>query len=139
MSLPSSRRFTFSFVLVLAAGCHDGSTDRDGAAHDDATTGDAGADRGEIDAGGSDARIDDAPMDARPEDGDVDGFVALDAGADALAFDAGPIDGLAEYFKASNTGPGDRFGLSVALSADGSVLAVGAIADNHHAGEPVRR
>ncbi len=30
------------------------------------------------------------------------------------------------YVKASNTGAGDSFGLSVALSADGSTLAVGA-------------
>jgi hypothetical protein len=30
------------------------------------------------------------------------------------------------YFKASNTGPGDHFGSSVALSADGDTLAVGA-------------
>ena len=31
------------------------------------------------------------------------------------------------YFKASNTGAGDWFGVSVALSADGSTLAVGAV------------
>jgi len=30
------------------------------------------------------------------------------------------------YVKASNTGTGDRFGTSIALSADGSTLAVGA-------------
>jgi hypothetical protein len=30
------------------------------------------------------------------------------------------------YFKAANTGSGDQFGISVSLSADGSVLAVGA-------------
>ena len=34
---------------------------------------------------------------------------------------------LPAYLKASNTDPGDRFGSSVAISADGSTLAVGAV------------
>ena len=37
------------------------------------------------------------------------------------------------YFKASNTGTGDQFGSSVALSADGSTLAVGAFAEDSSA------
>jgi FG-GAP repeat protein len=38
------------------------------------------------------------------------------------------------YVKASNTGAGDEFGTSVALSADGSTLAVGAIGEASNAG-----
>ena len=34
-----------------------------------------------------------------------------------------------EYVKASNTGPGHQFGRSIALSADGSTLAVGALGE----------
>jgi len=54
-------------------------------------------------------------------------FFGADAGADAT-LDASPSGGLAQqaYGKASNTGAGDSFGHSVALSADGSTLAVGA-------------
>ncbi|HWO19249.1 MAG TPA: DUF4215 domain-containing protein, partial [Kofleriaceae bacterium] len=37
---------------------------------------------------------------------------------------------LSTYIKASNTGKGDHFGLSVALSADGSTLAVGAFGED---------
>jgi hypothetical protein len=37
------------------------------------------------------------------------------------------------YFKASNTGEGDEFGLSVALSADGNTMAVGAWAEDSEA------
>jgi hypothetical protein len=61
-----------------------------------------------------------------PEDVDVDG-------GDATAFDLRPERAAAlrelvqeAYVKASNTGAGDGFGGSVALSADGSTLAVGA-------------
>lgn len=38
----------------------------------------------------------------------------------------GPSDGGQTYVKASNTGAGDLFGVTVSLSADGSTLAVGA-------------
>jgi cysteine-rich repeat protein len=38
------------------------------------------------------------------------------------------------YFKASNTDAADRFGHSVALSADGSTLAVGAVDEDSNAG-----
>src|SRR5689334_4144524 len=37
------------------------------------------------------------------------------------------------YVKASNTGAGDRFGTSVALSADGNTLAVGAFDESSNA------
>jgi hypothetical protein len=37
------------------------------------------------------------------------------------------------YIKASNTGPGDQFGYSVSLSADGATLAVGAYAEDSNA------
>ncbi len=42
--------------------------------------------------------------------------------------EAGPAGGLAQraYLKASNPGAGDYFGHSIALSADGTILAVGA-------------
>ncbi len=39
---------------------------------------------------------------------------------------AGSLAGAIGYFKASNTGAGDAFGQSVAISADGNTLAVGA-------------
>jgi cysteine-rich repeat protein len=38
--------------------------------------------------------------------------------------------GVLEYVKASNTGNNDNFGYSVALSADGSTMAVGAVAES---------
>lgn len=44
-----------------------------------------------------------------------------------LGCQAGRCDtGLDAYIKASNTGEGDRFGTSISLSSDGTVLAVGA-------------
>ncbi len=43
--------------------------------------------------------------------------------------DVSPISGLQAYVKASNTGDFDQFGISVALSADGNTLAVGAPAE----------
>ncbi len=43
--------------------------------------------------------------------------------------DMPPISGLQAYVKASNTGDFDQFGISVALSADGNTLAVGAPAE----------
>jgi trimeric autotransporter adhesin len=39
---------------------------------------------------------------------------------------SGTLAAAVGYVKASNTGPDDQFGLSIALSADGSTLAVGA-------------
>ncbi|HWU91069.1 MAG TPA: hypothetical protein VN253_27575 [Kofleriaceae bacterium] len=65
----------------------------------------------------------DAPGDGTSPDG-----APLDAPPDAPP-DAPTTEGqLAQqaYIKASNTDPSDRFGCSVALSADGSTLAVGA-------------
>ena len=39
----------------------------------------------------------------------------------------GTLDSAIGYFKASNTGEDDRFGIAVSLSADGNVLAAGAV------------
>ncbi len=41
--------------------------------------------------------------------------------------------GFDDYVKASNTGAGDRFGVAVALSADGATLAVGAMREDSNA------
>jgi len=46
---------------------------------------------------------------------------------------SGTLAGAVGYFKASNTGAQDRFGRAVALSADGSTLAVGAFAEDSNA------
>ncbi len=51
---------------------------------------------------------------------------ALHAGAVYVFARGGAAWAQQAYVKASNTGAGDRFGSSVALSADGSTLAVGA-------------
>ena len=40
-----------------------------------------------------------------------------------------------DYLKASNPGAGDRFGFSIALSADGSTLAVGSLDDSDSTGD----
>ena len=76
--------------------------------------------------------------------------VAIDAAIDA-AVDApvdAPVDiapdmpstppmfSMQTYVKASNTGAGDRFGQSVALSADGSTLAVGAVFEASRGANP---
>jgi hypothetical protein len=60
-------------------------------------------------------------------------IAALLAGCDAMSIDDLPARGSTisaptqhAYLKASNTGAGDLFGAAVALSADGSTLAVGA-------------
>src|SRR5690606_7672288 len=52
---------------------------------------------------------------------------AIDAGA-AYLFERGGTGQWSQraYFKASNTGPGDLFGWSLALSRDGNTLAIGA-------------
>jgi len=59
-------------------------------------------------------------------DGDQADDGALDAGAVYVFSRAGGIWSQEAYVKASNTGAGDRFGLSVGLSSDGSTLVVGA-------------
>jgi cysteine-rich repeat protein len=51
---------------------------------------------------------------------------ALDSGAVYVFTRTGTMWSQQAYLKASNTGAGDEFGLSVALSADGLSLAVGA-------------
>jgi hypothetical protein len=107
----------------------------------DAASGDLGADADLADAG-RDAEFADFGVDAGPPDMSFDwgradlgvdsgpSDLGFDAGASDLggdaALDAGPPFDLAAYFKASNTGAIDNFGSSVALSADGSTLAVGA-------------
>jgi hypothetical protein len=58
-------------------------------------------------------------------DGDATSDGATASGA-AWVFAHGAVWTQQAYVKASNTGAGDRFGLSVALNDDGSVLAVGA-------------
>lgn len=59
---------------------------------------------------------------------------ACDAAGTCVASDAQPLVGMLAsavgYLKASNTGTGDGFGGSVALSADGSTLAVAAIGED---------
>jgi hypothetical protein len=59
---------------------------------------------------------------------DLPSVSPADAPTDALPVDAPPLTTLAQqaYVKASNTGANDSFGFSVALSGDGSTLAVGA-------------
>src|SRR4029079_10201076 len=49
-----------------------------------------------------------------------------DGGGDSSTFGGHTISAQSAYLKASNTDPGDSFGLGVALSADGTTLAVGA-------------
>lgn len=58
---------------------------------------------------------------------------ARDAGAVYVYVHTGGTWVLQAYIKASNTGGGDQFGWSVALSADGSVLAVGAPSEDSRA------
>jgi cysteine-rich repeat protein len=58
---------------------------------------------------------------------------ALDAGAAYLFTRSGPTWSQQAYVKASNSGAGDNFGVSVALSADGSTLAVGALLEDSKA------
>ncbi|HWO18043.1 MAG TPA: DUF4215 domain-containing protein [Kofleriaceae bacterium] len=52
---------------------------------------------------------------------------AVDAGAVYVFTHSGAKWSQQAYLKASNTGAGDRFGSSIALSGDGSTLAVGAV------------
>jgi hypothetical protein len=66
--------------------------------------------------------------------GDADGDAAGDAAEPVASLPAarGRLGQLAQraYLKASNTGADDSFGYSVALSADGSTLAVGAYGED---------
>ncbi len=68
--------------------------------------------------------------------GEASGSTGVGAGVDESANEAGAVyvyryDGSVwqppQFIKASNTGAGDKFGASIALSSDGSTLAVGAI------------
>ncbi len=58
--------------------------------------------------------------------GDQTSHAAADSGAVYVFTRTGTTWSQQAYVKASNTGGGDGFGISVALSADGSTLAVGA-------------
>jgi FG-GAP repeat len=62
---------------------------------------------------------------------DLPSVSPVNAPTDALPVDASPLSALAQqaYVKASNTGANDFFGFSVALSGDGSTLAVGALTE----------
>jgi hypothetical protein len=76
---------------------------------------------------------DDADRARNPRDGcgtDLDGGVP-DGGAGDMGSPADMLfaDRVIQYLKASNTGANDTFGSSVALSADGTALAVGAAAE----------
>ena len=51
------------------------------------------------------------------------------ADSNEVTFTSTLVDGIG-YFKASNTGGGDSFGISVALSSDGTTLAVGALSED---------
>jgi FG-GAP repeat len=59
----------------------------------------------------------------------ADGAAPDDVGDAAIDHPSGKV-AFAYYVKASNTGAGDAFGTSVALSLDGSTLAVGAPREN---------
>jgi cysteine-rich repeat protein len=63
-------------------------------------------------------------------DGDQASNAAQQSGAVYVFVRSGATWVQQAYLKASNTGAGDDFGFSVALSADGSTLAVGAIAES---------
>ncbi|MBX7192087.1 MAG: hypothetical protein K1X94_08515 [Sandaracinaceae bacterium] len=88
---------------------------------------------------GMDARLDassDAGLDASSDAGlDAGLDASSDAGLDAPTSPDAGMDGgvlpalwarLDDYVKASNTGVGDGFGAAVAISADGSMMAIGA-------------
>jgi cysteine-rich repeat protein len=64
--------------------------------------------------------------DATDIGGGQDNDLALDAGAVYVYVRTGEIWKQQTYVKASNTGAGDQFGVSVALSGDGDTLAIGA-------------
>ncbi|MEM1026284.1 MAG: integrin [Myxococcota bacterium] len=64
--------------------------------------------------------------DSRAIDGDQEDNRALEAGAVYVYVRTGSTWRQQAYIKGSNTGTGDIFGFSVALSSDGSTLAVGA-------------
>ena len=62
--------------------------------------------------------------------GDQANNTAMDAGAVYVFARAGTSWSQQTYLKASNTRPGDLFGASIAISADSSVLAVGAFGED---------
>jgi len=59
-------------------------------------------------------------------DGDQSDNTATDSGAVYIFTRSGTTWTQQAYIKASNAGAGDKFGISIALSGDGNVLAVGA-------------
>lgn len=60
-------------------------------------------------------------------DGDQNNNSSANSGAVYLFVRSGPMWSQQAYVKASNTGASDNFGHSLALSADGSTLAVGSV------------
>jgi len=67
-----------------------------------------------------------AQQPARTIGGNQDENTTADAGAVYMFMRNGTLWSQQAYTKASNTDPSDNFGQSVALSADGSLLAAGA-------------
>lgn len=143
-------------VLVLVTGCAkivgiDDYRLKDGAVDEDAPPGDAAIDApfgtfaaylkasntGANDAFGTALALSDdgttlvvgAPLEdsnAIVIDGDGANNAATDAGAVYVFVRAGSTWMQQAYLKPSNTGGNDRFGAAVAVSADGSTIAVGA-------------
>ena len=66
-------------------------------------------------------------------DGDETDTTAADSGAVYISTNTNGSWSQTAYIKASNTGAGDEFGFSVALSENGSVLAVGAYLEDSDA------
>jgi hypothetical protein len=62
--------------------------------------------------------------------GNMKGIAAEDSGAVYVYQRNGDTWEPAAYVKASNTKPAEEFGISVALNADGKVLAAGATKEN---------
>lgn len=62
--------------------------------------------------------------------GDQSNNESINSGAVYLFMREGNDWAQRAYLKASNTGPGDEFGLDLELSTDGSLLLVGAIGED---------
>ena len=67
---------------------------------------------------------------AKGVNGDMNDTTAEDSGAVYIYTRSGDSWSPAAYVKPSNTKPAEEFGISVALTADGKMLAVGAFKEN---------